>query len=219
MGFALAGSFIGGIGLFLLGMRLMTDGLRLAAGSALRRMLGQWIRTPMRGLLSGALITSLVQSSSAITVATIGFVNAGLLTLRQSVGVIYGSNIGTTMTSWLVALIGFDVDVKALALPLIGTGVMMRLTGAHRRYGALGEALTGFGLFFLGIDVLKVAFSNVGAEVPLQHFANGGMGGAALFVGIGFVLTLLMQSSSAAMALSSPQLRAAWCRWRPPQRR
>lgn len=201
MSFALAGSLIGGIGLFLLGMRLMTDGLRLAAGSALRRILGQWTRTPLRGLLSGALITSLVQSSSAVTVATIGFVNAGLLTLRQSVGVIYGSNIGTTMTSWLVALIGFDVDVKALALPLIGVGVALRLTGAGHRRGALGEALTGFGLFFLGIAILKVAFEGVGHDLPLQHLANGGVGGAALFVVIGFVLTLLMQSSSAAMAL------------------
>lgn len=201
MSYSLAGSFIGGIGLFLLGMRLMTDGLRFAAGSALRHVLGQWTRTPLRGLLSGALITSLVQSSSAVTVATIGFVNAGLLTLRQSIGVIYGSNIGTTMTGWLVALIGFNVDVKALALPLIGIGVILRLTGASRRRGALGEALTGFGLFFLGVAVLKGAFEGIGGQLPLQQMTNGGVGGAVLFVGIGFVLTLLMQSSSAAMAL------------------
>ena len=195
------GSFIGGIGLFLLGMKLMTDGLKLAAGPALRHILGQWTRTPMRGLFSGVMITSLVQSSSAVTVATIGFVNAGLLTLKQSVGVIYGSNIGTTMTGWLVALVGFKVDVKALALPLIGIGVILQLTGSHTRRGAIGEAATGFGLFFLGVDVLKVAFDGIGAQLPLHELAANGSWSALLFLGIGFVLTLLMQSSSAAMAL------------------
>ncbi|GAB4291450.1 MAG: hypothetical protein Kow0096_05640 [Thiohalomonadaceae bacterium] len=195
------GSFLGGVGLFLLGMRLMTDGLKLAAGPALRHILGQWTRTPLRGLFSGVLITSLVQSSSAVTVATIGFVNAGLLTLAQSLGVIYGSNIGTTMTGWLVALIGFHVDVKALALPLIGIGVGLHFTGAHARRGALGEAFTGFGLFFLGVDVLKNAFADVGQALPVEQLAAQGVWGTLLFVGIGFVLTLLMQSSSAAMAL------------------
>jgi phosphate:Na+ symporter len=195
------GSFLGGVGLFLLGMRLMTDGLKLAAGPALRHILGQWTRTPLRGLFSGVLITSLVQSSSAVTVATIGFVNAGLLTLAQSIGVIYGSNIGTTMTGWLVALVGFNVDVKALALPLIGIGVGLHFTGAHTRRGALGEAFTGFGLFFLGVDVLKNAFADVGQGMPIDQLAMQGWTGALLFVGIGFVLTLLMQSSSAAMAL------------------
>ncbi len=201
MEFSALGSFIGGIGLFLLGMKLMTDGLKLAAGPALRHILGQWTRTPMRGLFSGVLITSLVQSSSAVTVATIGFVNAGLLTLAQSVGVIYGSNIGTTMTGWLVALVGFKVDVKALALPLVGIGAVLQLTGANTRRGAIGEALTGFGLFFLGIDVLKTAFEGIGAQLPLHEMASSGSLGALLFVAIGFVLTLLMQSSSAAMAL------------------
>lgn len=195
------GSFLGGVGLFLLGMRLMTDGLKLAAGPALRHILGQWTRTPLRGLFSGVLITSLVQSSSAVTVATIGFVNAGLLTLAQSIGVIYGSNIGTTMTGWLVALIGFNVDVKALALPLIGIGVGLHFTGAHTRRGALGEAFTGFGLFFLGVDVLKNAFADVGQALPIDQLAVQGGWDTLLFVGVGFVLTLLMQSSSAAMAL------------------
>lgn len=195
------GSFIGGIGLFLLGMRLMTDGLKLAAGSALRHILGHWTRTPLHGMFSGVLITSLVQSSSAVTVATIGFVNAGLLSLSHSIGVIYGSNIGTTMTGWLVALVGFNVDVKALALPLVGIGVVLNLTGIHNRRGAIGEAMTGFGLFFLGVDVLKVAFADIGAELPLHEMGSSGVLGAFTFVGIGFVLTLLMQSSSAAMAL------------------
>lgn len=194
------GNLFGGLGLFLLGMRLMTDGLKVAAGPALRHVLAQWTKTPLRGLFSGALITSLVQSSSAVTVATIGFVNAGLLSLLQTIYVIYGSNIGTTMTGWLVALVGFNVDIKVLALPLIGFGMLLRLLFKDRR-GALGEALAGFGLFFLGIDVLKTTFSGVGDSINFASWHTDVLG-TVLFVGIGFVLTLLMQSSSAAMALT-----------------
>lgn len=194
------GNLFGGIGLFLLGMRLMTDGLKVAAGPALRHVLAQWTRTPLRGLLSGVLITSLVQSSSAVTVATIGFVNAGLLSLLQTTYVVYGSNIGTTMTGWLVALVGFNFDIKALALPLIGIGMGMRLLFKDRR-GALGEALAGFGLFFLGIDVLMSTFGGIGQGVDLAAWPSEGIG-AVLFVGVGFILTLLMQSSSAAIALT-----------------
>lgn len=201
MEFALLGSFIGGIGLFLLGMRMMTDGLKLAAGPALRHILGQWTSTPMRGIFAGVLITSMVQSSSAVTVATIGFVNAGLLSLVQSVGVIYGANVGTTTTSWLVAMVGFKIDVRALALPFIGVGVALRLTGGHTRRAAVGDALVGFGLFFLGVDVLKSAFEGLGQRVPLAELGGGGIDTVLIFVGIGFLLTLLMQSSSASIAL------------------
>ncbi len=196
----LLGSFIGGIGLFLLGMRLMSDGLRMAAGDALRRILAQGTRTSWRGFLSGVTITSLVQSSSAVTVATIGFVNAGLLNQLQTIYVIYGSNIGTTMTGWLVALVGFKVSVQALALPLIGAGGLLRLLGRGNRSMGLGEALSGFGLFFLGIDVLKNAFGGIGDSLPLHEWAADG--NVLLFVGIGFMLTFLMQSSSAAMAVT-----------------
>lgn len=201
MDFALIGSFVGGIGLFLLGMRMMTDGLKLAAGPALRHILGQWTSTPMRGIFAGVLITSMVQSSSAVTVATIGFVNAGLLSLVQSVGVIYGANVGTTTTSWLVAMVGFKIDVRALALPFIGIGVALRLTGSHTRRAAVGDALVGFGLFFLGVDVLKNAFEGLGQNVPLAELGGGGVDTVLIFVGIGFLLTLLMQSSSASIAL------------------
>ena len=142
------GSLLGGIGLFLLGMVLMTDGLKTAAGKTLRNILQSSTGTPMRGLLSGALITSLVQSSGAVTVAIIGFVNAGLMSLGQAVTVIYGTNIGTTMTSWLVAIIGFNVNIKAFALPAIGMGMMYRLIKGSGRQGAIGEALAGFGVFF-----------------------------------------------------------------------
>jgi len=195
------GSFAGGIGLFLLGMKLMTDGLKMAAGHALRHILSQWTNTPMRGFLSGILITSLVQSSSAVTVAVIGFVNAGLLSLLQTVYVIYGTNIGTTMTSWLVALVGFKINVQALALPLIGLGMLVRLISGENRRGALAEAIAGFGLFFLGIGILKDAFADVGNGLSLAQYSADGLG-LLLFTGFGFLLTFLMQSSSAAMAVT-----------------
>jgi phosphate:Na+ symporter len=151
MTLSMIGSLIGGIGLFQLGMLLMTDGFKLAAGKTLRNILESSTSTPLKGLLSGALITSLVQSSSAVTVAIIGFVNAGLMSLSQAITVIYGSNIGTTMTSWLVALIGFKVNIKAFALPAIGVGMMQRLIKGPGRQGAIGEALAGFGVFFLAL--------------------------------------------------------------------
>ena len=200
---ATVGQLAGGLGLFLIAVRMMTDGLRLAGGDALRDILGVWTRTPLRGLGAGVLITVLVQSSSAVTVATIGFVNAGLLTLSQAIGVVYGSNIGTTMTGWLVALVGFKFKVETFALPLIGLGMALRLTGGERRRGAFGEALAGFGLFFIGIDVLQGAFTGLSRDMDLGALASGGgIGGALLFVGVGFVMTVLTQSSSAAIALT-----------------
>ena len=199
--FSLIAGLVGGLGLFLLGMRLMTKGLRNAAGNALRNILGKWTKTPLRGLFSGFMITALVQSSSAITVAVISFVNAGLMTMGQSVGVIFGSNIGTTITGWIVAAVGVNVKVKALALPLIGLGALLRLTGEHTRRKHIGDALTGFGLFFLGIEVLQTTFQDLGTTIDLSVYNVGGVSGILLFVFIGAVLTLLMQSSSAAIAL------------------
>ncbi|MGL1862188.1 MAG: Na/Pi symporter [Pseudodesulfovibrio sp.] len=196
----LAGLF-GGLGLFLLGMRLMTKGMRNAAGPALRQILGQWTKTPLRGLFSGFMITALVQSSSAITVAVIGFVNAGLMTMAQSIGVIFGSNIGTTITGWIVAAVGVSVKVKALALPLVGLGALLRLTSGNSRRKYLGDALTGFGIFFLGIEILQSTFHSLESSIDLAAFNFPGVMGIVVFVGIGFILTLLMQSSSAAMAL------------------
>jgi phosphate:Na+ symporter len=190
---------LGGVGLFLLGMRLMTDGLRLAAGRGLRRILERWTATPARALGSGVLITALVQSSSAVTVAVIGFANAGLLTLGQAVFVIYGSNVGTTVTGWLVALVGFGVNVKALGLPAVGVGMALRL-GSGRRAG-LGEALAGFGVFLLGIDVLKTSFAVVQDQVAIESLQVTGPLVAAVFTGVGFLMTVVMQSSSASIAL------------------
>lgn len=201
MTFSIISGLIGGLGLFLLGMRLMTKGLRNAAGPALRNILGKWTKTPIRGLFSGFLITALVQSSSAITVAVIGFVNAGLMTMSQSVGVIFGSNIGTTVTGWIVAAVGVSVKVKALALPLIGIGAILRLTGGNSRRRYLGDAFTGFGIFFLGIEILQGTFHSVEDAINFATFSSGGILDILFFVLIGCILTLLMQSSSAAMAL------------------
>ncbi len=193
---------MGGLGLFLLGMRLMTDGLRLAAGNTLRTIIANSTSTVFRGLLSGAFITALVQASSALVVASIGFVNAGLMTLSQAVTLIYGSNVGTTMTAWLVAVVGFDINIKALALPMLGFGMILRVAGSGKRYGAMGEALAGFGLFFLGINELKIAFAGLSDTIQLSAISGNGPLGMLIFVGLGFILTFLMQSSSAALAIT-----------------
>lgn len=190
---------LGGIGLFLLGMSLMTDGLKLAAGPALGRILTYSTKTRIRGLASGALLTALVQSSSAITVAAIGFVNAGLLTLGQSLWVLFGSNVGTTMTGWLVALVGIKFKIDLLALPLIGIGMALRLSGEHTRRGAAGLALAGFGILFLGIDMLQVGFSGFTSDFSLSEF--DGVTGLLLMVLSGLLMTVLMQSSSASLTI------------------
>jgi len=192
----------GGIGLFLLGMQMMTDGLKLSAGKSLRKILKRSTRTPLRGILSGALITSMVQSSSAVTVATIGFVNAGLLNLTQAIRVAYGSNLGTTMTGWLVAIVGFGFHIKEFALPAICIGMLMTLFAKHGRYPAIGKTIAGFGLFFLGIDLMKSGFAGLESMIVLDALQEGGVSGLIVFVGAGFLMTLIMQSSSAAIAIT-----------------
>ena len=192
----------GGVGLFLLGMELMTDGLKLSAGKSLQRVLKGSTKTPLRGVLSGALITSLVQSSSAVTVATIGFVNAGLMKLKHAIRVAYGSNLGTTMTGWLVAIVGFHVDLKAFALPAIGIGMLMTLLIKQGRYPAVGKIIAGFGLFFLGIDLMKSGFEGLEGAISLDAIEEGGLISLGVFIAVGFVMTLIMQSSSAAIAMT-----------------
>ncbi|MGD8593152.1 MAG: Na/Pi cotransporter family protein [Gammaproteobacteria bacterium] len=198
----ISGQFAGGLGLFLLAVKLMTDGLKLAGGEALKDILGRWTRTPAHGLASGIMITALVQSSSAVTAATIGFVNAGLMNLYQALGVVYGANVGTTMTGWLVAAVGFQWKVETIALPLIGIGMLLQLTAAGTRRAAIGEALTGFGLFFIAVDVLKTAFESLSTTVDLQQWSRGGILEVFIFLGVGFILTILTQSSSAAIAIT-----------------
>ncbi|MDM7456266.1 MAG: Na/Pi cotransporter family protein [Tepidimonas sp.] len=201
----LLAGLLGGLGLFIMGMELMTDGLRLAAGPALERILTASTRTRWRGLAAGILVTALVQSSSAVTVATIGFVNAGLLNLGQALWVLFGANVGTTMTGWIVALLGFGIKIDALALPLVGLGAGLRLSAPGTRRAALGTALVGFGLLFLGIDALKEAFDGLARRIELPAGIGWTMVLAQL--GIGLVLTVLMQSSSASLtvALSAAQ--------------
>lgn len=199
---SMLGHLLGGLGLFLVGMWLMTDGLRLAAGSALRDILARWTSTRVRGLTAGFGITALVQSSSAVTVAAIGFANAGLLNLEQAVWVIFGANVGTTMTGWIVALIGFKLNMEALALPLVGLGMLLKLSGEHSRRGAIGQAVVGFGLLFLGIGVLKEAFEAVGHAYALPAVDGPLLKTIVVFVLVGVLLTTLMQSSSAALVIA-----------------
>ena len=197
-----AGITLGGIGLLLVGMAMMTAGLKLAAGNALRNILARWTNTRWRGLIAGFFITGLVQSSSAVTVATIGFANAGLLALSQAVWVIYGSNVGTTLTAWIVALIGFKLKVEAFALPLVGVGMLLRLTGEQTLRAYIGQAFVGFGLLFLGIGVLADTFANLGEDFSLPIIQEPWLWSVLAYIGLGVILTTLMQSSSAALVIA-----------------
>jgi len=193
------GTIIGGVGLFLLGMILMTEGLKSLAGDALRSILERFVRGPASGLAWGAGITALVQSSSATTLMTIGFVSAGLLTFTQSVGVILGANIGTTSTGWIVSTIGLKFSMSAVALPLIGAGAIMRLVGTDTLRTA-GIALAGFGLIFVGIDVLQEGMSGLAERIDPASFPGMTILGIPALIIIGAVMTVVMQSSSAAVA-------------------
>lgn len=191
---------LGGLALFLLAMEMMTDGLKNFAGHHLKHLLGQWTRTPLRGLAAGVLITGIVQSSSAVTVATIGFVNAGLLSLSRSLGVIFGANVGTTMTGWLVSFVGFGFKIEAFALPILALGVAMKLAASSPRYQSLGQALAGFALFFLGLSLLKESLDGLTAGLGGEVLFSRDYG-LPVFIAIGFLATVLTQSSSAALAM------------------
>ena len=194
-------NFLGGIGLFLLGMKMMTDGLRVAAGDALRKILSASTASRPRAVGSGVLLTSVVQSSSAVIFATIGFVNAGILGLGQAVGVIWGANVGTTVTSWLVSAVGLEFSLRDFALPIIGLGMFLAVLGRGPRARAFGEAIAGFGVFFLGLDLLTGMFRDTGPLLPLGAELPGG-GRVLLAFLAGFIMTVLMQSSSAAIAVT-----------------
>lgn len=191
---------LGGLALFLLAMEMMTNGLKNAAGHQLRHMLGHWTRTPLRGFGAGVLITGIVQSSSAVVVATIGFVNAGLLNLAQSLGVVFGANVGTTMTGWLVSLVGFGFKIEAFAMPMLAAGMGMKLISREQRSQSLGESLAGFALFFLGLSVLKDSLGQLTIGLDSEDVLGQGLA-LPLFVLFGFLATLLTQSSSAALAI------------------
>ncbi len=192
--------FSGGVALFLLGMRLLTDGLKVAAGESLRILLSRFTSTPFRGICSGVLITAVVQSSSAVIFATIGFVNAGLITLLQAAYVIFGSNVGTTLTGWIVATVGVGVNLPLLAMPMLAAGMVLWMVKGTGRGAALGQALVGFSLFFLGIDILKTTFEDAGSLVPFDRIGSDFTSMLLLFLA-GILLTTVMQSSSAAIAV------------------
>ena len=195
----LAATLVGGIGLFLLGVSLLTEGLKLAAGRALERILAAWTRTALHGLVTGVLLTALLQSSTAMTVAAIGFVNAGLLGFGNALWVVFGSNLGSSVTGWLVAWLGFGLKIDTFALPFIGLGMALKLTGAGTLRGALGTTLTGFGVMFLGIDLLKQGFSGLGPQA-LPTLGNDWLGMLAA-MGLGLALTIVLQASSATLTL------------------
>jgi phosphate:Na+ symporter len=190
---------VGGIGLFLMGMVLLTDGLKAFAGDALRRGLVQFTGTPFKAFGSGALVTALVQSSSATTVTVIGFVSAGLLTFPQAIGVVFGASLGTTGTGWIVSVLGLKVSVGFYALPLVGVGAFLRLLG-QGRWRSLGMALAGFGLIFIGIETLQDGMRGLSEVFDLARLPAGGFRGHLLAMAIGMLMTIIMQSSSAAVA-------------------
>lgn len=200
-------TILGGVGLFLLGMSLMTEGLKAAAGRTLRTILERRVSSPGRGVFWGALLTGLVQSSSATTMTTIGFVSAGLLTFPQAVGVIFGANLGTTSTGWLVSLLGFKVSVGAFALPLIFVGAVMRLFGRGRMLH-YGLAVAGFGLLFVGLATLQSGMSGLSERFSPSDLPQPTVVGRLMLVGIGLAMTVVMQSSSAAVATTLTALHA-----------
>lgn len=200
-------TLLGGIGLFLLGMLLLTDGLQAAAGDALRRLLARFTRGPLAAVGTGMAFTAIVQSSSITTLATIGFVSAGLMTFTQSIGVIFGANLGTTVTSWLVSTIGLNVKLDAFALPVVGIGALLRMF-SRGRLSHLGTVLAGFGLLFIGIETLQAAMADVGDTIALDRFIRDGVLGRLLLVLFGIVMTIVMQSSSAAVATTLTALHA-----------
>ncbi|MBL8991454.1 MAG: Na/Pi cotransporter family protein [Phycisphaerae bacterium] len=205
-------SVIGGLGLFLLGMGIMTEGLRALAGSSLRAVLARAAATPARGAVTGCVATLVVQSSSATTMTTIGLVSAGLLTFPQALGVVFGANLGTTGTGWLVALLGVKVSLAPAAMPLILAGAVARLLG-RGRWASAGGAVAGYGLLLLGLTVLQQGMAGLAERVRPEDLprVGAGLGGAlgiAQLAGAGIVMTVLMQSSSAAIAVTLSALAA-----------
>jgi phosphate:Na+ symporter len=204
-------SILGGVGLFLLGMTVMTEGLKALAGSSLRTVLGKAAATPLSGAFWGAVVTLLVQSSSATTMTTIGLVSAGLLTFPQGLGLVFGANVGTTGTGWLVALIGVRVSLSSYALPMIFVGALVKLLGGGR-IAAAGAALAGFALVLFGLTTLQQGMGGLAERLhpsdlpavlgaPGVGWLSGSLGLLTLVV-VGLAMTAVMQSSTAAIAVT-----------------
>ena len=204
---------LGSIGLFLYGMTLMSEGLQKVAGEKMRNVLAAMTSNSFKRVLTGLFITSIIQSSSATTVMVVSFVNAGLLTLTQSVGVIMGANIGTTVTAWIISLLGFKFDISMFSIPLVGVGFVLMMFKSKKKK-SMGEFVIGFALLFLGLTFLKDSVPDLKSSPEifafLQQWTNYGFGSVLIFVLIGTVLTMIMQSSSATMALTLVMASYGW---------
>lgn len=192
---------IGGLGLFLFGMVLMSEGLKRIAGPKLKNILESMTSKPITAFLVGAGVTAIIQASGATTVMAIGLVNAGMLTLRQAIGVIIGANVGTTVTAWIVSISGLNLDITLYAMPAVGLGFFLHIGGRSRRAKSLGQIILGFGILFLGIGIMKDAFRPLEKSQGVQEFliSLGNKPLLALLAGI--VITILVQSSSASIAI------------------
>src|SRR5499427_8430120 len=197
MGASAVVELLGGLGLFLLGIHHLTEGLKSLAGDSLRRALQRLVAGRFSAVVSGALFTVAIQSSTATILTVIGFVSAGLVTFSQAIGITIGATLGTTSTPWMVAVFGFRIRISDGALPLLGVGALLWLI-ARGRWRSLGAILAGFGLLFTGIDFLQTGMEGVSWD--LEAFAGTGPAARWILAGIGVVMTIVMQSSSAAAA-------------------
>lgn len=204
---------IGSLGVFLYGMKLMSEALQKVAGERMRRILSAMTSNRVKGVITGILITAIIQSSSATTVMVVSFVNAGLLNLVESIGVIMGANVGTTVTAWLISILGFKISMAEISLPLIGLSLPLLFSGKRSRK-SWGELIIGFGLLFIGLEFLKNSMPNLNENPEmftfLQRYTDLGYGSYILFMLIGTILTILIQSSSATMALTLVMCANGW---------
>ena len=204
---------LGAVGLFLYGMKVMSEGLQKAAGDRLRNILSAMTRNRFTGTLTGFAITALIQSSSASTVMVVSFVNAGLMSLAQSMAVIMGANVGTTFTAWVIALFGFKVNISAFVLPLIGLSIPLLFTKSGRNK-SIGEFLIGFAFLFMGLDLISHYVpdlqSNPEMFAFLQRYASMGYLSVLIFVAVGIILTMVIQSSAATFAITLIMCSKGW---------
>ncbi len=196
---------LGALALFIYGMKVMSEGIQKAAGQRLRKILGAITKNRIKGIFTGFITTSIIQSSSATTVMVVSFVNAGLLTLKQSIGVIMGANIGTTVTAWIVAFLGFSVSMSDYALPIMLVAIIM-LFSNRGNTKSWGEMLVGFAILFIGLEFLKSGVPDIKGSVQslefLKSLSGHGVFSVIIFVLIGTLVTIIVQSSSAAMAIT-----------------
>ncbi|EEX44012.1 Na/Pi cotransporter family protein [Bacteroides finegoldii] len=204
---------IGSLGLFLYGMKIMSEGLQKVAGDRLRSILTAMTTNRVTGVLTGVLITALIQSSSATTVMVVSFVNAGLLTLAESISVIMGANIGTTVTAWIISIFGFKVDMAAFALPLLAIALPLIFSGKSNRK-SIGEFIFGFSFLFMGLSYLKANAPDLNANPEMlafvQNYTDMGFFSILLFLFIGTILTMIVQASAATMAITLIMCANGW---------